>query len=247
MTISAWINSSSFPIDDAAVVSSLSRRGYQLDTTVDRGPRTIGFKLADRWGRFMARYGRTPLVSDRWYHLAGVYDARAMALDVYLNGQLDDGCLVGTVTDRQRISGTDVYVGGRSERVGFEFAGSIDDVRIYSRALSQSEIEAAMKEMTSEGAVLPFATGPVDSRMPAPVASDARTSGLIVAFGMLVAVACVGFWPTASYRTACLVLSLAAGFLLLPSVSPTLPAYYHWMIPALTLVGGASVAASLRR
>jgi hypothetical protein len=34
-TISAWINSSSFPVDDAAIVSNHSPLGYQLDTTVD--------------------------------------------------------------------------------------------------------------------------------------------------------------------------------------------------------------------
>jgi len=256
MTISAWINSTSFPADDAAIVSSFNRRGYQLDTTIDRGPRTIGFKLADRWGRFMARYGRTPLVPNRWYHVAGVYDARARTLNVYLNGHSDNGCLLGTVTDKQGISGVDVFVGRRSDRVGFEFAGSIDDVRVYSRALPRGEIEAATKETTPERAVPLSATKPVGSPVLGPrgsdtacassEAADARTSGLIVAFGILVAVACAGFWPTASYRTACLVLSFAAGFLLFPSVASTLPAYYHWMIPALTLAGGASVAASLR-
>ena len=39
MTISAWINSSSFPVDDAAIVSKRtgSESGFQLDTTVDTG------------------------------------------------------------------------------------------------------------------------------------------------------------------------------------------------------------------
>src|SRR4029450_5537166 len=43
MTISAWIYAAGFPADDAAVVSKRSGTaiGYQLDTTVDRGSRTI--------------------------------------------------------------------------------------------------------------------------------------------------------------------------------------------------------------
>lgn len=73
MTISAWINSSSFPADDAAIVSNHNGLGYQLDTTVDKGPRTIGFKLANACKNLMARYGATPLVVDTWYHVAGVY------------------------------------------------------------------------------------------------------------------------------------------------------------------------------
>ena len=85
MTISAWINSTAFPYDDAAIVSQRHRDfGYQLDTTIDRGPRTIGFKLTNACGDLMARYGATPLVLGSWYHVAGVYDADARTLDVYL-------------------------------------------------------------------------------------------------------------------------------------------------------------------
>ena len=87
MTISAWIRSSSYPVDDAAIVSQLGKhRGYQLDTTIDEGPRTLGFKLSDACGELMARYGATPLALDTWYHVTGVYDAGAQRLDVYLNG-----------------------------------------------------------------------------------------------------------------------------------------------------------------
>jgi len=38
-TITAWIKSRSFPGDEAAVVSSYSGLGYQLDTTRYRGTR----------------------------------------------------------------------------------------------------------------------------------------------------------------------------------------------------------------
>jgi hypothetical protein len=44
MTISAWIKPASHPVDDAAIVSSHSgNSGYQLDTSIDTGPRTVGF------------------------------------------------------------------------------------------------------------------------------------------------------------------------------------------------------------
>src|SRR5439155_8987321 len=49
MTVSAWINATAFPGDDAAVVSDRDSGslGFQLDTTVDTGRRTIGFKLTN--------------------------------------------------------------------------------------------------------------------------------------------------------------------------------------------------------
>ena len=95
MSVTAWIKSTIYPRDDAAIVSSLNNdtAGYQLDTTVDRGPRTIGFKVANECGRMAMRYGATPLAAGTWYHIAGVYDAEKRTMDVFLNGQLDNGFL----------------------------------------------------------------------------------------------------------------------------------------------------------
>ena len=68
--------------------------------------------------------GRLLWHASRWYHVAGVYDAEARTLDVYLNGELDNGILVGTATGTQRSSRSAVYIGRRSDLEGFEFAGS---------------------------------------------------------------------------------------------------------------------------
>jgi chitodextrinase/glucose/arabinose dehydrogenase len=145
MTISAWINSSAFPGDDAAIVSKRSNTGFQLDTTVDTGARRIGFKLTNSSGGDMFRYGATTLQANTWYYVTGVYDATARTLHVYLNGQLDDGVLQGTVTTTQRNSTANVNIGRRTGSPGaFNFNGTIDDVRIYSRALTQAEIQADM-------------------------------------------------------------------------------------------------------
>jgi len=81
MSIASWIKPASFPPDDAAIVSQFENDvGYQFDTTVDKGPRTIGFKLTDACGELMIRYGKTTLTAGRWYHVAGVYDAAARNL-----------------------------------------------------------------------------------------------------------------------------------------------------------------------
>jgi hypothetical protein len=146
MTISAWIYSTAFLVDDAAVVSkrTTGELGFQLDTTVDKGPRTIGFKLTNSSGGQMFRYGVTALQTNTWYFITGVYDATAQTLHVYLNGQLDDGVLQGTVTATQQNSTANVNIGQRPGISGYSFAGRIDDVRIYSRALTQAEIQTDM-------------------------------------------------------------------------------------------------------
>jgi hypothetical protein len=269
MTVSAWVNATSFPADDAAIVSSHNGLGYQLDTTVDQGPRTTGFKLADPCGELMARYGATPLVTGVWYYVAGVYDAGAQTLDVYLNGELDNGPLVGAVSATQRSSRERLSVGRRSDLEGYEFAGLIDEVRIYSRALTKPEILADMQGTVMKGSAALRATAraigshnerPLNARLPdtrtpndlnAPCSGssdseDAQIPGVAAVLGVLAAIACIGLRPSAG-RLTCLVVSLAAGLLLLPAISPTLPLLTRWMLPVVSLAGGASVAMSLVR
>jgi len=259
MTISAWINPSFFPVDDTAIVSQLQNGyGYQLDTTADRGPRTVGFKLTNASGHLMARYGATPLVVGTWYHVAGVYDARARTLDVYLNGKLDDGVLLGPVTGTQHSSRSALYVGRRSDLKGFEFVGYIHDVRIYSFALTDPEIAADMKGRGTDGQSLQIATAKRGDDSPsvgqtgdtdAPCAAlsdpeDAKIPGLATLFGALVAVAFVDLWPSAGLLVR-VGMSLAAGLPLVAVVAPTLPPLTREMMPLLSLAGGASVAVSV--
>ena len=248
MTITAWIRSTSFPVDDAAIVSQLANSGYQLDTTVDKGPRTIGFKLTNACGGLMARYGATPLVTGTWYHVAGVYDAQAKTMDVYLNGRPDNGFLLGPVTGSQLSSRSSVYVGRRPMET-FEFAGSIDDVRIYSSALTKTEIVAVMSGKALDS--LPFPRG--DGRSGGKDtdcavlsdSEDARIPGAVAAFGVLVAIACIGLWPTAG-RLLGLAVSLSAGFFFFATRASSLPFFNLWMMPLVSFAGGVSIAISIK-
>jgi RHS repeat-associated protein len=158
--VSAWIKSSSFPVNDAAIVSKLTEppQGFQLDTTVDTGPRTIAFKLSNVAG-YMVRYGASVLQLGQWYHVAGVYDAGARTLNVYLNGQLDNGNLFGTVRSSQRDSPLAVTIGQRPDCFScYAFSGTIDEVRIYNRALTQGEVQTDM--------ATPASTPPGDTTPP---------------------------------------------------------------------------------
>jgi hypothetical protein len=261
MTVTAWINSSFFPYDDAAVVSQLHGRfGYQLDTTVDKGPRTIGFKLTNACGDLMARYGATPLIVGVWYHIAGVYDAPKRTLDVYLNGKLDDGPLVGTVTTAQHSSRWPVYIGKRSDLEGFGFAGSIRDVRIYSFALTHDEIAAVVRGNSLNGRADHPANGSAanntseeehapDRNAQCAVISegdDQQIPPIAASLGVLVVIACIGLWPSASLLLY-VFCSLAAGLFLLPAIAPNVPSFNLWLIPLVTVAGGVSVVISAEK
>lgn len=174
MTVSAWIYSTAFPSDDAAIVSkrNSSQVGFQLDTTVDTGVRTIGFKLTNSNGGQMFRFGATALQANTWYYVTGVYNATAQTLDVYLNGQLDNGQLVGTVTSSQQNSTSNVTIGRRGGQTGFEFIGRIDDVRIADHALTQDQIQTDM--VTPLGAPVGPDTTPPTVSLTAPTTPSVR-------------------------------------------------------------------------
>lgn len=253
-TITAWVKSTSYPIDDAAIVSSAlspdgsAFAGYQLDTTTDSGPRTIGFKIANECRRLAARYGATPLLAGTWYHVAGVYDSEARTLDVYLNGELDNGFLLGSVTSAQHSSRSHVYIGRRSDwavsrakyGTGFEFAGFIHDVRIYSRALTAAQITSEMGALSATS----WHPSMSQERMPtanehyhfrswstrraqSPLIPTTSTFQSLPGVGLLVAVPCIGLWP---YGDGLLwLLGSLAARLLLPT--STLPPINLWLVP----------------
>src|SRR5207302_1117084 len=140
MTVSAWIYATANPADDGQIVAKSDGSGWQLKTSPDTGPHTFGMAISPSNTQ---RYSKTVRQLNTWYHVAGVYDAAARTLNIYVNGVLDNGVLVGTVPASQANAANErVTVGRRTG--GFYFQGTIDEVRLYGRALSQAEIQSDM-------------------------------------------------------------------------------------------------------
>jgi hypothetical protein len=85
---------------------------------------------------------RDPVDVGEWYHLAGIFDGSE--LKIYVNGEE-----AGSAEPR----GGKIFDGEASITIGdnnsglapdFRFVGAIDEVAIYNRALSQSEIKQKM-------------------------------------------------------------------------------------------------------
>ena len=107
--------------------------------------------------------------------MAGVYDATARTMTVYLNGQVDNGTLQGTVTSSQQDSPTGVLIGQRFDSLS-AFGGRIDDVRIYSKALTAAEVQTDMATGVLGGG--PGDTTPPTVSVTAP-APGATVSGIV--------------------------------------------------------------------
>jgi hypothetical protein len=145
MTASAWIYSSLNPADDGQIIAkSDSNIGWQLKTSMDTGPRTAAISITNiGQTAHTQRYSNTVLALNTWYHIAGVYNGATQSLDIYVNGVLDNGTLRGNAPIYSQVDyNSNIYIGKRDG--GFNFAGTIDQVRLYNRALSASEISSVM-------------------------------------------------------------------------------------------------------
>ena len=142
MTWSAWIFATGNPADDGQIISKSLGAGWQFKTSPDTGPHTFGIGVAPTSSSMTQRYSTTVRALNTWYYVAGVYDATARTLNIYVNGVLDNGVLRGTVPASQFNAATNVNIGRRA--AGYYFQGTIDEVRVYNRALSQTEIQSDM-------------------------------------------------------------------------------------------------------
>jgi hypothetical protein len=77
------------------------------------------------------------LTTNTWHHVVGTYDSITGEMKVYVDGSLDNS----TITTGKIYGGiSDLWIGANIGASGQNFNGSIDEVRIYNRALSAEEI-----------------------------------------------------------------------------------------------------------
>ncbi|AEJ02115.1 LamG domain protein jellyroll fold domain protein [Nitrosomonas sp. Is79A3] len=105
-------------------------------------PRKFGLELTVDGQWAIGRWSNTELQEHTWYHLVTTYDGSVVK--VYLNGQLDASSpLTGEIeiNDKPAAIGAFGFTNGGPT---FDyFNGTIDEVQIFNRALSASEIAAA--------------------------------------------------------------------------------------------------------
>ena len=139
LTLAGWINAERVERYEYGV----SNRGYRLDLRPGNG---IGFIVspdgAFASGYLLEAHPTFTLSPGTWYRVAEVFDAGARTLSVYLDGEL---VATRSVTyDRVYNSSAPFMLGAdmQSGSVVQHFDGGLDEWRVYSRALSESEVEA---------------------------------------------------------------------------------------------------------
>jgi Concanavalin A-like lectin/glucanases superfamily len=164
LTLEAWVYPTSAPAYAAVVAKE--RTGGGLPYGVEAVTGSPGGYVNTGGNSTATAASALPLSS--WTHLAQTYDGTAVRL--YVNGAL----AASTAANGSMLNSADPLRIGGDQTWGEWFAGRIDEVRIYSRALSQGEIQTDMNTSIGGGSPPP-PPPPADTTSPTPPSGLAVT------------------------------------------------------------------------
>ena len=157
ITVSAWVKVGKFDKQWQAIVTK-GDTAWRLQR--DKGESFIEFACSgvNVSGARLGNLSGSANVNDgKWHHIVGKYDGSNIYL--YVDGSLDGS---KKASGYMRAHNFPVYVGENAEKRGRCWNGLIDDVRIYSYALSEEEIRALYEETAAK----PEAVGNTSSEDP---------------------------------------------------------------------------------
>jgi hypothetical protein len=117
------------------VSPSLRNSGYALYEIPDKAPR-LQFELAVPPDGGGASVGAPAPLDGKWTHYAVVFDGPASKVTLFVNGSIVDS---RSVKEQLQTRASTLAVGARGDGV-YPFAGVIDEVAIYDRALTKAEL-----------------------------------------------------------------------------------------------------------
>jgi hypothetical protein len=137
-TAALWVNPASWSVDYTAIISK-QQLSAPYDTWEIR--KQAGTSYAEAYvlinGTPYSVLTPAVLTTAAWQHLALTYDQTTHTLAIYRNGSATTSTAPSGALNTNT---TDIWLGGNPGVGGRYFSGKIDDVRIYSRALTGSEV-----------------------------------------------------------------------------------------------------------
>jgi hypothetical protein len=138
MTFEFWIKTNNSGIESALFHknSSLNPNPYYLLTISDNGK--FKGQIRDSYGLYSNLTSNSTISDGKWHYITFVIDRVSDKLRVYIDGNIDnmtDDLTTGTSTNNAEL------LIGKSASNDRYYNGSLDEIRIYDRALSVREIE----------------------------------------------------------------------------------------------------------
>jgi PKD repeat protein len=171
MTLEAWVNAASLSSWRSVLLKERTNGlSYSLYATDPYNSPSGPSAFINTGGSDQSGASPTALAPNTWTHLAATYDGST--LRYYVNGVLKAS---------QKLSGSIVTSGG-ALRIGGNkvwgeyFQGTIDDVRIYNQALTQSAIQTDMNTAVAGGSTTTSTTPQSVQAPPTASAGPAQTA-----------------------------------------------------------------------
>ncbi len=140
-TVSAWVKLAALGGYQTFVsIAGTNVAGFYLQLRGDTGTFGLARLTSDAVGPASFAASTAPPVVGTWYHLVGVDDVSTGTLSLYVDGQLaGTGTYVGGWSAAgNTLIGHGFYNGAQTDNVN----GSIDDVQLFSSALSAAQVAA---------------------------------------------------------------------------------------------------------
>jgi hypothetical protein len=146
MTIAAWVvaDAGMQGNNNGRIVAKQAGGGSRSwSLNIENAGLPATFQIAEDGGTIVGVNGSS-LPTGEWVHLVGVYKP-GEAVEVYVNGKLDAANASGVPKEQFSSNGQPVLIGARNACGNCGWMGSIDDVAIYNRALTEAEIRELME------------------------------------------------------------------------------------------------------
>ena len=138
ITVAAWIKVTAFDKTYQAIVTKGDTR-WRLQRYSDTDH--IEFACTGVTGGDI--HGSRNVNDGQWHHIAGVYDGIDNRIFLYVDGVEEVNQFAnGNIS----TNSAPVYIGENYEEPGRYFNGQIDEVRVYSKALTQAQIQTIAAE-----------------------------------------------------------------------------------------------------
>ena len=151
MTISAWIRAGTLSTQQGIVSKwnyNSAGTNYGEWALQTSGSNQIRMFLTSGVGDDGTNYVDTTnanLTTNTWTHVTAVYDgslAAASRIKIFINGVQASTAMTGTIPSTIYTAGTNPVYVGDFNGLNRGFSGSIDEVKIYSRALTPNQVKA---------------------------------------------------------------------------------------------------------
>ena len=151
-TVEAWFNTE---LKDKALWQSIvsknapGNRSYELRLQPDPHFLVPSWAVVDAAGTFIRANAPDDeeFETDRWYHIAGIWDGKSDEAHLYVDGKLKSSVEATSIWP----STISLFIGKRPQNGGKNFfKGIIDEVRIYDRVLTKAEVNRNMEATAVE-------------------------------------------------------------------------------------------------